>query len=99
MADKTNSTGITQWEKTFGGSAWDGCRAVRETKDGGYILVGDTQSFSAGAQDVWVIKTDPLVKSNGIKPMEDLAMIGDSQYSRLTIVAILSQVQRNLTAY
>ncbi|MDI9416210.1 MAG: hypothetical protein WBI09_11180 [Methanothrix sp.] len=59
---KTNSTGITQWEKTFGGSAWDGCRAVRETKDGGYILVGDTQSFSAGAQDVWVIKTDPSGK-------------------------------------
>ena len=59
---KTDSTGITQWEKTYGGSAWDSSRAVRETKDDGYILVGDTQSFSAGAQDVWVIKTDPSGK-------------------------------------
>lgn len=55
---KTNSLGDTLWTKTFGGVENDGAFSVRETIDGGFILTGYTNSFGAGEQDVWLIKTD-----------------------------------------
>lgn len=50
-----------EWEKTFGGSGEDNSRMVRQTTDGGYILVGTTGSYGAGDRDVYLVKAD----SNG----------------------------------
>ena len=36
------------WEKNFGGSGDDWANSVRQTSDGGYILVGGTQSSKTG---------------------------------------------------
>ena len=55
---KTNASGDTLWTKTYGGNSDDYSYSVRQTKDDGYIITGYTQSFGAGVNDIWLIKTN-----------------------------------------
>jgi len=55
---KTNADGQGLWSRTFGGASFDYCFSVQQTSDGGYILVGYTESFGAGSKDFWLVKTD-----------------------------------------
>ncbi len=61
---KLSSTGTVSWQKSLGGTAIDEARAVQQTSDGGFIIVGDTRSnnmdvtVNNGNTDFWVVKTD-----------------------------------------
>lgn len=56
---KTNSVGDTLWSKLYGGQMIDECYDVKQTSDGGYIMVGKSFSFSAnGDYDVYVVKVN-----------------------------------------
>ena len=63
---KLNSQGEVQWQRTYGGKYADELRSMEQTKDGGYILggysnspeSGDKTQASIGIGDFWVIKID-----------------------------------------
>lgn len=55
---KTDAAGNTIWSQTYGGLSTDVGEEVRQTADGGYVVVGATASFGSGSLDVYLIKTD-----------------------------------------
>jgi hypothetical protein len=55
---KTDAHGKELWFKTFSGENYESLTAVRETRDGGFILCGETSSSGAGKEDIWLIRTD-----------------------------------------
>jgi len=54
---KTDSVGTVQWTKTYGGSGDEQGNSVQQTKDGGYIIMGKSNSFLPN--QIYIIKTDP----------------------------------------
>jgi len=56
---KIDENGNKIWQRTYGGIDWDVANAITPTKDGGYIVAGDTISFGKrGSVDVYLIKID-----------------------------------------
>lgn len=63
---KTDNTGTIQWQKCYGGTKAEiGC-SIAQTKDGGYIVSGYTNSNDGdvtghhGQNDLWVLKLDNM---------------------------------------
>jgi PKD repeat protein len=54
---KTSAAGELIWKKTYGGALGEAGKSVQKTKDGGYIITGDTKD-AGGVTDVYLIKTD-----------------------------------------
>jgi uncharacterized delta-60 repeat protein len=52
---KLKSDGTIDWEKRYGGLDNDYARSIQQTRDGGYIVAGQTYSFGTGG-DFWVLK-------------------------------------------
>lgn len=55
---KTDSLGVMDWQRAFGGTGNDRGHTVEQTDDGGYIFAGYTTSFGAGGADVYLVRTD-----------------------------------------
>jgi hypothetical protein len=55
---KIDADGNKVWDRTFGGASYDYGQVVRQTSDGGYIIVGETTADSVDWRDAWLIKTD-----------------------------------------
>ena len=55
---KLDSSGGIEWQRTYGGTDFDGKPYIQEAADGGYIVAGDTESFGAGSGDIWILKLD-----------------------------------------
>lgn len=62
MISKLNSHGDIEWQRTYGGSEEDyhfSSNSVEQTSDGGFVVGGTTESFGAGASDLWILKLTP----------------------------------------
>ncbi len=55
---KLDAYGNLQWTKTIGGKKEDVGFSLIQTSDGGYAITGDTKSFGAGENDIYVVKLD-----------------------------------------
>ena len=57
---KTDSMGILQWERTYGGTNTDFANSMEIGDDGGFMLFGTTYSYGEGPYNMYLIKTDSL---------------------------------------
>jgi hypothetical protein len=61
---KLDGSGNLLWQKSYGGAGSDIAREVRQTSDGEFVVVGETNSTnghvteSKGGLDVWLLKLD-----------------------------------------
>ena len=62
VLSKTNPQGNEEWVKYFGGKGWEYGSDLISTKDGGYLVLGETSSYGKGNNDVYVVKVTDLGK-------------------------------------
>ena len=63
---KLDASGNKQWDKSYGGTNFDGINSLQQTSEGGYILggtsfsdvSGNKTSDGYGGSDFWVVKLD-----------------------------------------
>jgi hypothetical protein len=55
---KLDPNGNVQWSKTYGGRNYDSFYVVEQTKDGGYVVAGNTASVSSHFSNGWVLRLD-----------------------------------------
>lgn len=63
---KLKQNGKIEWDKTIGGILDDNFKSVIQTSDGGYALIGESNSYtsvekdedSRGSTDYWIVKLD-----------------------------------------
>ncbi len=53
---RTDAHGDTLWTRTYGGSDTELSEDVLETSDGGYVIVGDTQSPPVIGRDIYLVR-------------------------------------------
>ncbi|MBS1654932.1 MAG: hypothetical protein JSU05_08815, partial [Bacteroidetes bacterium] len=60
---KLDRCGVMQWEKSMGGTGYESARDIAQTDDGGFIVLGETNSTDGGVvagyggtKDIWLIK-------------------------------------------
>lgn len=62
---KLDSTGIIQWQKSYGGTGDEFVYSLQQTSDGGYILGGSSDSINGDIlgtyiRDYWLVKIDTM---------------------------------------
>jgi len=53
---KTNSTGDVLWQKNYGGLQDESANAIIRDRNNDYAIIGETRSFGAGDDDIWILK-------------------------------------------
>ena len=86
---KTDAYGNQQWQKSKGGTSFDFANMVKITSDGGYIIAGLTNSYGAGNDDGYLVKTDAngntqwtqTYGDTGIQQFEAVVQTADGGYA------------------
>ncbi|MEO8088205.1 MAG: hypothetical protein ABI763_15400, partial [Bacteroidota bacterium] len=86
---KTDAYGNEQWRKSKGGTQFDFANMVRKTSDGGFIIAGLTNSYGAGNNDGYLVKTDgsgntqwtQTYGDTGLQEIEAVVQTADGGYA------------------
>ncbi len=106
---KLNASGSIVWEKSYGGSQYDGALVVRETDDLGFILAASSNSNDLdvtgnnGFSDFWVVKLDTdgnleWQKSLGSSQSESPSDILQTSLGGYIIVGTVGQADGDISA-
>jgi hypothetical protein len=55
---RVDNNGNHIWNHTYGGTGYERPYALVECQDGGFAVLGYTDSFGSGMHDMWLVKTD-----------------------------------------
>lgn len=85
---RADSEGDTLWTRTYGGYSGERAWAMAGTADGGFVLAGYSETYTAGGQDVYVVKTDSAgnaewtrsVGGSGEEQARDIKQTADGGY-------------------
>jgi hypothetical protein len=102
---KLSSIGNIEWQKSYGGTNGDRANSIKQTSEGGYIVVGQTSSSNGdvtsfqGLVDAWVLKISNLgtiewqktIGTSAIEYAQDVQLTNDGKY----IIAGASQSNSN----
>jgi hypothetical protein len=53
---RTDASGNLYWHRTYGGSGTEWGIRIQEVTGGGFIVSGETTSFGAGLEDIWLLR-------------------------------------------
>lgn len=93
IALKINSRGETLWSKTLGGKDTDQLKGLTRTRDGGYILAGNSDSkksddkdkASIGGNDYWIVKLGEKNKHEEDRQLIEVYPNPTSRYTNIVI--------------
>jgi len=57
---KIDAQGQLLWQRTYGGSGSEEANHIIQTSDGGYFMIGWTNSYGAGQDDIYVLRVDSI---------------------------------------
>jgi hypothetical protein len=87
---KLSDDGTPEWTRIIGSAGNDRLVKVRQTKDGGFIALGETTSYASTKGESWVVKTDASgtvqwnkrynCNSQGVEKPKDLIQLADGTY-------------------
>jgi len=74
---RTDSLGDTLWTRTYGGTSSDEAFDAHPTDDGGYVIAGYSQSYTAGWADFFLVKTNadglvPIVQGRDMEVIQSI---------------------------
>ena len=57
---KSSEPPVLEWAERYGGTSREEGISLVQTSDGGYAIAGYTNSFGAGGEDFYLVKTDSV---------------------------------------
>ncbi|SMC92048.1 T9SS type A sorting domain-containing protein, partial [Moheibacter sediminis] len=93
IALKINHKGEMLWSKSIGGKDTDQLKGLTQTRDGGYILAGNSDSkksddkdrASIGGNDFWVVKLGEKNKQDEQRQLVEIYPNPTNQYTNIVI--------------
>lgn len=93
---KVDAAGAIQWQKTFGGFDTDQAGQIVELGDGGFAVVGSTNSFTPSGHAPWILRLDSAgtllwhkVVADGV--WGDLDAVSENGAGRLVVLGRVGQ--------